>query len=170
MGWVMKYIIILVCLAILTLSLNANDNTENNITEIPKEKSEKIYELFELTNIKIEAEEVIDELFYYFNQLAPNLPDGYIDGMKSEFDPEGYLNKLAPIYDKAFSENELQLLIDFFGSDIGKKWISKRPEISTQSYEVMMEWQAELAVKLREKIEKDGYLNTLQKKSGEENE
>jgi hypothetical protein len=164
----MKFTILLTIIILFTYNAYSQDDTKN--TEISPQKLEKIYSLFELTNIKGEADETIDFLIDYFQQLAPNLPDGYIEGMRSEFSSDEYLSKLSEIYDKAYTEQELQSLIDFFGSDIGKKWIEKLPEISNQSYQEMQDWQAKMAIKLREKIEKDGYLNTIRNNSGDENE
>jgi len=166
----MKYILLIIFFGLIVNNTNAQNKSDEVNNDIPPEKLEKIYALFDLTNIANEADETVDYLIRYFKQLAPNLPEGYIEGMKKEFSSDDYLSKLVPIYDRAYSENELQSLIDFFGSDIGKKWIEKLPEISNFSYQQMQEWQADMAIKLREKIENDGYLNTIKKNSGDDND
>jgi len=166
----MKHTIFFVILFFLSFTAYSQDSTNINDVKIDPQKLEKIYSLFELTKIKGEADETVDFLIDYFKQLAPNLPEGYIEGMRSEFSSDDYLSKLAEIYDKTYSEQELQSLIDFFGSDIGRKWVEKLPDISDQSYQEMQDWQAKMAISLRERIEKDGYLNTIKNNSGGNNE
>ncbi len=168
---IMKYFFLIAAFILFSgFSYAEQDSINNKTSDIPAKKLDNIYQLFEITNIKTEAEETIDYLFDYFKQLAPNLPDGYLENLKSEFTTESYFKMLAPIYDRAFSDEELQKLIVFFKSDIGNKWISSLPQISNESYMRMQEWQTAIAIKLRNRIEDDGYIKTTNNKSGGNNE
>lgn len=146
--------------------------TEDKLKDIPEEKLEKIYKLLELTNISKEADDTIQSLIEYFEQLAPHLPDNYLKDLSDQFSGEDYLKKLAPIYDKIFTMKEIDDLNSFFSSPSGEKFINSLQEISMQSYQAKQEWEAEMAMKIKKKLEEDGYIKQAKplKNSGGENE
>ena len=153
----MKYLVLFVWL----LSFNILIAQENVHTEISKEKLDKIYSLFELVNITAEADNSLEMLVDYFERLAPNIPKEYWQEQTKLFNKEQYLNDLAVLYDKKFTEKEIEDLNNFFKSSTGNKWINILPEISQDSYKILQDWQAKMAVKVRENLINDGYIKTI---------
>ena len=153
--------------------LSAGENpAEDKLNDIPKEKLEEIYKLLELTNISKEADETIQSLIEYFEQLAPHLPDNYLKDLAGQFSGKDYLKKLAPIYAKTFTIEEIEQLNSFFSSPSGEKFINSLQEISMQSYQAKQQWEAEMDIKIKKQLEEDGYIKQAKplKNSGGENE
>lgn len=167
----MKLITIFISFFIFSNFLYAQEDIKS-IEDIPTQKVEKIYTLLELTNIKKEADETISMLVDYFQRLAPHLPDEYRNEITDKFSGKEYLKKLVPIYDKYFSTEEIEKLISFYNSDVGRKFVNYLPDISIDSYKVKQEWEGEMAIELRKKLEEDGYIKKAKplNNSGGDNE
>lgn len=73
--------------------------------------------------------------------------DGLIQALKKrdkDFElPEAYLNlfieRMIDVYVDTYTEEEIKFLVDFYSSDIGKKFVEKTPEISLKILEVNTE-------------------------------
>jgi hypothetical protein len=65
--------------------------------------------------------------------------------------------KVAVIYDKHFTEDDLKAIIAFYESPIGKKMVKETPEIIRESMDVGRIWGEEIGRKIGEKLEKKGY-------------
>lgn len=66
-------------------------------------------------------------------------------------------DKIAIIYDKHFTEDDLKAIITFYESPIGKKMVKEMPEIMQESMDVGRIWGEEIGRKIGEKLEKKGY-------------
>ena len=66
-------------------------------------------------------------------------------------------DKIAVIYDKHFTEDDLKAIIAFYESPIGKKMVKEMPEIMQESMDVGRIWGEEIGRKIGEKLEKKGY-------------
>lgn len=95
-----------------------------------------VYKLFEVTNVEAMMQQMVDEMIGVQIRSNPNLAD-YKDVMREflnkKLDYNIIKEELATIYTNEFSKSELQKLIEFYETDLGKKTIIKMPIIMQKS-------------------------------------
>jgi len=70
--------------------------------------------------------------------------------------------RLIPVYEKYYTVEDMQALIAFFRSPVGKKLLSTQPELSRESMKIGQEWGQEIGKKVGETFGKQ--LEELMKK------
>ena len=81
------------------------------------------------------------------------VPNDFWEGVKKEMNPEEIENMIIPVYDKHFTEKEIDDFITFYKTDSGKKLIEKMPFVFQESQSAGQEWGRKIALKVYEKIE-----------------
>jgi hypothetical protein len=64
---------------------------------------------------------------------------------------------VTPIYDKYYTEADIDQLITFYNSPIGKKSVELMPVIMQESMSVGQEWGKKIAEKIAKKLKDKGY-------------
>ncbi|SEP60484.1 DUF2059 domain-containing protein [Flavobacterium urocaniciphilum] len=139
--------IVLIVFSVFTYSQN-NTNT----------KKEKIKQLVVLTGSGNLGVSIADNMIEIFKKNAPNIEDQFWNEFKKEIKPDDLVNLVVPIYDKHFTESEIDDLIKFYNTPVGKKMISKLPEIMQESMEVGQRWGEEIGEKALKKLKEKGLL------------
>jgi uncharacterized protein len=85
---------------------------------------------------------------------AGTATDSFWEEFKNDIDYTDLLSLYIPIYKKHFNEADLQELIQFYESPIGKKLVEKTPQITAESMTSGQEWGMKLAAKVMERLEK----------------
>lgn len=75
------------------------------------------------------------------------------DIYEKEFSWEKLKDDYIKIYAGTFNEKELQGLVDFYNSPLGKKIIAKQPELMRQSMQVMQKQLRVIIPKIKQKVE-----------------
>jgi uncharacterized protein len=74
---------------------------------------------------------------------------------------DGLIDRVIPLYDKHYTHNEIQTLIRFYETPLGKKVTALRPQISQEGMVVAEEWinflEPLLVQALARSLEKEGY-------------
>jgi len=65
---------------------------------------------------------------------------------------------IVPIYDRNFSAEEIDGLMVFYSSPLGKKVLQKLPVIMQESMQAGKEWGGEIYKKVLLKLQQKGYL------------
>lgn len=112
-------------------------------------KTQKIQELLNLTlssyNDVILAETFIGE----FKKIYPNVSEEFWKNFsKNNIKSQELQNLIIPIYDKYYTDSDLDGLLHFYRSDIGKKIITNLPIITAESKEVGEKWGRRIGEKL----------------------
>jgi uncharacterized protein len=87
------------------------------------------------------------------NEMLQTLPPDSEEAkkMKEGIKVNEIIDRLIPIYDKQFSEAELQAFIDFYTSENGKKLVAGIPAIMQESVEVSAQYFREKFPEMEEK-------------------
>ena len=89
----------------------------------------------------------------------PNLSDAQFETIakivKEEFgkDIDTFLEMVVPVYDKHFSEAEIQELIAFYRTPIGKKAIDTMPKITNEIAPLSQQWAISIMPKVQSRIQ-----------------
>ncbi len=93
-------------------------------------KIEKIKTLLELTGSAKQSRELMDVMINSLTATSSNLPrEVFLESIKKEINFNELINEMVPIYHKHFTEADVDGMIKFYQSDVGKKMIDKMPSI-----------------------------------------
>lgn len=139
-------IVTLLVLTILSYSAIAQDASN--------EKIEALLTTMEAEKQFINSLEAMLELQKNSNQTAM-LPEGFFEAFlqqaKDEFKTE-LLPKLSAIYKANLSGEEVDQLIAFYNTDLGKLMLTKMPTIQTESANAGMVWGQQLGMEVAQKL------------------
>ena len=102
--------------------------------------------------------QVTSNLFDMYKKNYTQVDPAFWNEMQKEVSADGLINLVVPIYDKHFSEQEIDALITFYSSPAGKKIIQTMPVVMQESMAAGQQWGKELSEKVMERMKAKGYL------------
>lgn len=123
----------------------------------PSAREAKIRELLRVTGSGRLAVQMVDQMLSGFRKAMPDVPAAFWDELRSEIKPEDFETLIIPIYEKHYDDADLQGLLDFYDSPLGRKMLREMPDILTESMETGRRWGQGLAEKVIERLRKKGY-------------
>ncbi len=121
-------------------------------------KIENIKKLLDLTGSGKMGAQVAQTMISSFQESYSNVPNEYWESVKKEINADDIVALVIPIYDKYYTEEDIQKLIEFYESPIGKKVISTTPLIVQESMSAGKIWGENIGKKVMEKLKNDGYI------------
>jgi hypothetical protein len=121
-------------------------------------KETKIRQLMELTGSGNLGVQATKNLFAMYKKNYTQVDTSFWDEIEKEVSADGLVNLVVPIYDKHFSEQEIDALITFYSSPAGKKIVQTLPIVMQESMAAGQQWGKELSEKVIEKMKAKGYL------------
>lgn len=128
-------------------------------------KTEKIRELMDLTGAKNMGQELMkagmDQLRANVTESQPNNPratqfvDAFVARFPKHFKPEDLSEKVAPIYDKYLSEEDVTGLLDYYRSPLGQRMIKVLPQVAQESQALGFSLGQKAAQETLEDLRKD---------------
>ena len=104
-------------------------------------------------------DDTIEQQIATMRRLRPELPDRFWDQFTSDFkrdaNPDELIDLMVPIYEKNFSHDEIQQLLVFYSTPLGKKITSTLPEIQRESMDAGKQWGEKVAERLEERMNKE---------------
>jgi len=103
---------------------------------------------------------VIKQMFCMFKQQKTNVPDSVWTMFESEFSQTSInelVDMLSPVYQKHITMAELNKIIEFYETPVGKKYAEKTPLIMQESMQVGQQWGIKVGEKFQEKLKAKGY-------------
>jgi hypothetical protein len=123
----------------------------------PAEKKEaNIRKLLTLTDAKGVFKHAIDTQISAAKTNGIRIPPKFWDEVMKAIDPDKFIELLIPIYDKHFSDEEIEGLIAFYETPLGKRLISELPPIMTESAAVGDKYGQEIANQVIQKMKAEG--------------
>ncbi len=121
------------------------------------EKDKLVRELITTTGVDRVGGQIMDALIQQFRQVYTSVPDGYWKNLRATVKEEELVEQIAPLYAARFSVAELNEVLTFYRSPVGKKLVATLPEIAQQSVKLEQAWGKEQTGKLLAKLKADGY-------------
>lgn len=142
----MKKSLLILSFCVLSLSANAQSTS----------KSQKINQLMELTGSGKMAIQMMDQMMNSFKSSYSTVKNSFWEDFRKEIKAEDITNMIIPIYDKYYTETDIDQLIAFYNSPIGKKMIATMPQVMQESMVVGQAWGKQISEKVIAKLkEKD---------------
>ncbi|WP_329805218.1 DUF2059 domain-containing protein [Flavobacterium facile] len=146
----MKKNFITIILIIFTIFSYSQDNIAS--------KNEKIKNLMNLTGSANLGISMLDTMIGSFKKSMPQVTDEFWNEFKKEVKAEDIVNLITPIYDKYFTENEIDELIAFYNTPVGKKMTASLPSIAQESMTVGQIWGRSIGDKVIKKLKEKGLI------------
>jgi len=151
MEFLMKKTLLFIFMAIIFLSPTVSRASEGGDTRSAESVAR---DLLEASGLKKMSAQAAERLVLLRKKAMPDIPEHFWEDFKREVRPKVLDEKIIPIYVKYFSIEEMKSLIAFYRSEIGKKFLSKIPQITKDSMQASREWNMELRQKLTEMLKK----------------
>lgn len=120
--------------------------------EVQSEKQEAIIELMTVTGAMDMgdqmAQAMTQQMIQVLRQARPDIPARAFDiageevqsVVMGELAKGDFQDTIVPLYDKYFTLSEIQQLLDFYATDIGKKTIEVMPQLTQESMIIGQQW------------------------------
>lgn len=117
-------------------------------------KSEKTKELMSILGSQKSGEQMLEYLITNYKKSYDDIPENFWIEFRKNFRVDDIANKIIPIYEENYSEEEIDGLLRFYKSPIGQSYLKKMPKVSAEVNEVSQIWAREISAKARQEIEK----------------
>lgn len=144
----MKKTLLILGIAILSFSANAQTNS----------KEEKIKQLLELSGSGKIGIQVMNQMMDSFKKSFSAVPQEFWEEAKQEMKADDITNLITPIYAKYYTETDIDQLINFYNSPIGKKMVATMPQVVQESMTMGQQWGKEIGEKVFARLKEKGYL------------
>lgn len=121
-------------------------------------KTEKIKQLLEMSGSAKLGVQVANSMISSFQKSFTNVDKKFWEEFAKEIKAEELINLIIPIYDKHYTEEDIDQLISFYNSPIGKKMVETLPVISQESMTAGQAWGREIGEKVMKQLKEKGYL------------
>ena len=148
----MKKIITIIALILISSSISFSQTNEKYEQSLKK--------FFEVSGQKATSQTSIHNLLAMYKELFPKITDEIWSKFEQEFSVyaiDELYKHLTPVYIKYLTQEDIDELISFYESPIGKKYATKLPFITNDSMKVGAEWGKKIGEEFIEKIKKEGY-------------
>lgn len=120
-------------------------------------KEQKVRELLEETGAVKISLQLVQQIFGGFRDRFKEVPQDVWDKLMAGAKMEEIVSLLIPIYAKYYTEEELDGLLQFYRSPLGKKTIAITPQVMQESMQVGSQWGKQLAAKILRELNEKGY-------------
>ena len=112
-----------------------------------------VRELMEVTGAGDAGMQMLNGILPALKQMAPNAPDEFWEEFMAEVDPDSMIDLIVPIYQRHYSEEDLQAAIDFYTSPAGKRFIAKQGVVMQESMQAGQQWGEQIARRAFERLQ-----------------
>ncbi len=121
-------------------------------------KKESILKLMEKTGAKNMGKQMMARMMPSMKVYAPKAPDSFWDDMVKEIDMDKLVELIVPIYQKHFTEEDIQDINNFYDTPVGQKMIEHMPQIMQESMNAGQAWGKEIGEMILKKLKEKKYL------------
>ena len=117
-----------------------------------------LFEMLEKSGGQKSFKTIVNHMFDSFTEIEQDngLDEPYLEVLREKFlktSIEDMVAMMTPIYKKHFSLSDIEELIEFYDSPVGKKFVEKSPLIIQESMIVGQEWGEKIAKEFMEELE-----------------
>ena len=132
-----------------TLNVFADEKADS----VEGSKRETIKRLLELMETEKMGTQLMNHIRLTLTKRGSKVP---WDTFMAEFDMNEFIEMVIPIYERHFTHDEIEQLIAFYESPIGKKLIKVQPQITIESMTAGQEWAKELIERVKARLPEEG--------------
>ncbi len=112
--------------------------------------------LLELSGAGEMGKMVSDQLIGQLSQTMPDVPQEFWDEFRKEVKPETLTELIIPVYERHFTPPDIDQLIAFYESPIGRKLVEKQPALVQDAMQVGQRWGQDLGMQVARRLQERG--------------
>lgn len=143
-------IAIVLFFAIATPRANAQDSV----------KITHIRQLFDAMGVVRLGPQMLNGIIKQMQGTYTNVDNGFWDEFTKNVDFAPLIEKILPIYDRNFTDEDILQLLAFYQSPTGRRFVEKSPIITQESFKAGMEWGQQLGEKAIQRLKEKGYIKS----------
>lgn len=122
---------------------------------VPSTRHALIREVMQLTRVAEQSLSVMEKAVEGQRAMNPDIPGVFWDRflVRAKEEIGELLAMLVPVYEEAFSLEDLQGLVAFYRSPVGRRLMAAQPTLVQASMEVGERWGARLGAEVGEEIQ-----------------
>lgn len=93
------------------------------------------------------------------SKAAPCVPQSYWQNFGGADAESDLVNKIIPIYQRHFTQDDIDGLLKFYRTPLGQKLVRVQPEIASESMEIGQTWGRSRMQQMVDKLKQDGTLD-----------
>jgi hypothetical protein len=125
-------------------------------TPSPTTKAEKIRRILAQTDAHGAFRREMDVQVNLKRKEVSDIPQKFWDELLKELEADKFVEMLAPIYERHFTDQELTELIAFYETPLGKKMVSTFPQVVAESQAAGGRYGEEIAQKVIKRMQAEG--------------
>lgn len=148
----MKKFLFIVVFIIATTSLSFG--------QVDESYSKTLKTMFEVSGTEDSYKGAITQMFNMFKQQYPEVDAAIWTDYKAEFmktSLDDLVKMMTPVYNTYLTEKDLQEIIKFYKSPIGKKLGKSTPMITQESMKLGQQWGMKISEEFKKKMTEKGY-------------
>ncbi|HLO87755.1 MAG TPA: DUF2059 domain-containing protein [Nostocaceae cyanobacterium] len=126
--------------------------------EIDAKKRENIKKLVEIIGSTEYLQQVLSESIDKAKKENPEIPKKFWEMFAQEIKIDDFANELIPLYAKYYTNEEVEQLLAFYNTPLGKKTIQTLPQITQEAEEIGTKIGRQAAERVIKRLETEGYL------------
>lgn len=139
------------------LVLGVGSTATTSISAQKKSRDEQIRELLELTGSGELGVQMMEGMIGPMREAVPDVPAEWWDRFLEKADAESINDLVVPIYDKHLTDEELDKMLEFYRSPVGRSIVKKMPAILQESMAVGQAWGVGIMEEILEELKQAGY-------------
>lgn len=126
----------------------------------PKDYKATLKEMLVVSGSDKTFEMVVPQMIEMMKPQLPQVPGEFWEEMEKEMKNTAFndlVDMLVPIYQEYLTQEDLEEVIKFYQSPVGKKLGSSAPHISMATMQAGQQWGMKLGQKIQAKLQEKGY-------------
>lgn len=123
-------------------------------------KQEKIKELISLSGAFPISREISKEVIANYKKKYNNVPESEWAGLEQKISVDGLINNVIEIYSSRFTEPEVEELLVFYKSDLGRKMIRHSQDMIHEIQTAAGNWAMKATEIINNDLREKGYLTS----------
>lgn len=118
------------------------------------QKIDDIHKLLEATHVHQLMDQMLAQMFGMIKQQIPEneVPAGIWDSAAKELKSDEAIERIVPIYDKYYTDQDIKGLLAFYESPLGQKVVQTTPQVMKESMAIGQRWGQEAAERMLKKL------------------
>ena len=126
-------------------------------TPVSPEMEATVRELMEVTGVADVGAQMMEQMLEPMKRQMPDVPDDVWTGIFAKVDMDGLIDLSIPIYAKHFEQSEIEELVAFYRTPVGRKAVSMMPVIMQETIVVGQQWGQTEARRMFQELRALGY-------------
>jgi uncharacterized protein len=119
------------------------------------EKLKAIRTLLDITGSVKTMQRIVNTMLDEQAAQHPEIPAEYWKRFKTKFKPEELAERILPVYDKHFTREEINQMIVFYQSPVGKKMAELEAPIQQQCMAIGQQYGQELGMQIAQEMQRE---------------